>query len=95
MVKSFSLMTSVIGLAFQPILFLKAQNSPNLGLILGTGAFLSFFTFATPLLIHHVSKKYVTELRYNKLEDKYTAFTYSFLLRKKQVRLVKSNLIDV
>ena len=61
------------------------QDHSNLALMAGVGAFLSFFTFATPLLIHTISKKYVTELNYNKLEDSYTAITYSLFLRKKEV----------
>ena len=63
------------------------QNSGtgSLGVAVAGGAFLSFFTFATPLLIHYVSKKYVTELLYNKIEDRYTAITYSLLLQKKKV----------
>ena len=63
----------------------------NLGLALASGAFLTFFTFATPLLIHWVSKKYVTELLYNKIEDSYTAITYSLLLRKKKVNFKVSD----
>ena len=86
LVKSFSLMTSVIGLSCQPVLFMKmGAGSGNLALIIASGAFLSFFTFATPLLIHWVSKKYVVELIYNKIDDTYTAITYSLLLRKKEV----------
>ena len=78
-------MTSLIGLACQPVIYIKAQNSPHMALIMGTGAFLSFFTFATPLLIHHVAKKYVTELYYNEKTGMYKAITYSLLLRKKEV----------
>ena len=61
------------------------QQSANIAVMAGAGAFLSFFTLATPILIHHVSKKYVTQLNYNKLEDTYTAITYNFFLRKKEV----------
>ena len=86
LVKGFSLTTSAIGLSCQPILFMKMQAATNVALIAGTGAFMAFFTLATPVLIHHVSKKYVTELNYNKLEDSYTAITYSFFLRRKEVR---------
>jgi len=87
LVKSFSLMTSVIGLSCQPFLLYQIQNSGtgSLGVAAAGGAFFSFFTFATPLLIHWVSKKYVTELLYNKIEDSYTAITYSLLLKKKKV----------
>ena len=119
LVKSFSLMTSVIGLGCQPLIYLKVKTnftylctlvnifewvlystvdnhmwyfqvneagSASLPFIVAGGAFLSFFTFATPMLIHWVSKKYVTEMLYNRIENTYTAVTYTFLLRKKQVR---------
>ena len=66
------------------------QQSANIAVMAGAGAFLSFFTLATPILIHHVSKKYVTQLNYNKLEDTYTAITYNFFLRKKEVSTGKS-----
>ena len=86
LVKGFSLMTSAIGISCQPILLLNMQqNSGNIAVMAGAGAFLSFFSFATPLLIHHMSKKYVTEMNYNKLEDTYTAITYSLYLRRKEV----------
>merc|ERR1719412_2801956 len=87
LVKGFSLMTSAIGLSCQPILpWNMQQNGANVALALGAGTFLSFFTFATPILIHHISKKYVTELNYNKLEDTYTAYYYSLFLRKKEIK---------
>lgn len=92
LVKGFSLMTSAIGMSCQPLLFYHMQNGANTAIAIGAGAFLSFFTFATPLLIHTISKKYVTELNYNKLEDTYTAITYSLFLRRKEV---KSPFFDV
>merc|ERR1712168_352107 len=87
MVKSFSLMTSLIGLSCQPLLFMKLSETSGSSFVMlaGAGAFFSMFTFATPLLIHWVSKKYATEMLYNKIENTYTAITYSFLLRKKQI----------
>ena len=63
------------------------QQSANIAVMASAGAFLSFFTLATPILIYHISKKYVTQLNYNKLEDTYTAITYNFFLRKKEVRI--------
>merc|ERR1712142_711167 len=93
LVKSFSLMTSVTGLSCQPLLYLKMTESSgaSLAFIAAGGAFLSFFTFATPLLIHWVSKKYVTEMLYNRIEITYTAVTYSFLLRRKQITFKASD----
>merc|ERR1712111_79246 len=87
LVKGFSLTTSFISIACQPVLMMNMhQANTNLAVMAGAGAFLSIFTFATPLLIHHISKKYVTELNYNKLEDSYTAITYSLFLRKKEIK---------
>ncbi len=62
------------------------QTTPNVGLVVATGAFISFFTFATPFIIHFVSKKYVTALYYNKKDESYTAVTYSLFLRPKKAR---------
>jgi len=83
LVKVFSLTTSCIGLGFQPILY--TYSSANAAVVLGAGAFLSFFTFATPLLIHSISKKYVTKLYYNQVEDKYTAIVYSIFIKPKKI----------
>ena len=81
------------GAAWMAAGFVAVALAPTLGwmalatlLMVASGAFLSFFTFATPLLIHWVSKKYVVELMYNKIDDSYTAITYSLLLRKKEVK---------
>ena len=84
LVKGFSLTTSCIGLACQPVL-LSYSSHQHAAVILGAGAFLSFFTFATPILIHSISKKYVTKLYYNQVEDKYTAVVYNFFVRPKKI----------
>jgi len=93
LVKGFSLTTSLISLSCQPILYYSLQSGTEkpLALMLGMGAFMSFFTFATPLLVHFVSKKYVTEMYYNKITDTYTAITYSLFLRKKQIQFRASD----
>ena len=83
LVKSFSLMTSCIGIGFQPVLY--TYSSANAAVVLGAGAFLGFFTFATPLLIHSFSKKYVTKLYYNQVEDKYTAVVYNIFVKPKKI----------
>ena len=83
LVKTFSLTTSCIGLAFQPVLY--TYSSASAAVVLGAGAFLGFFTFATPLLIHSFSKKYVTKLYYNQVEDKYTAVVYNIFVKPKKI----------
>jgi len=92
LVKGFSLTTSLISLSCQPVLYYTLQSGSEkpMALMLGMGAFMSFFTFATPLLVHYVSKKYVTEMYYNRVTDTYTAITYSLFLRKNQIKFRSS-----
>ena len=88
LVKGFSLMTSVLGITAQPILYFHIQNAAQVQLpaAMAFGAVFSFFTFVTPLLVHSVAKKYVTKMYYDSRKDTYTAVTYSFLIRPKEVK---------
>ncbi|XP_036336801.1 transmembrane protein 70 homolog, mitochondrial [Rhagoletis pomonella] len=79
-VKLFSLTTSLAGMAAQPVLMeqgLKMGGTPMAVFLCG---FAGFFTFVTPLLLHFVTKKYVTEIHYNPQADEYTATTISIIL---------------
>lgn len=78
-------MTSTGGLLVQPFLYSKAIESDNTGAVLGIFAFIGFLTVTTPLLIHIVTRKYVTHLYYDVKEDKYIANTYSLFVKKKEV----------
>ncbi|KAL6443427.1 hypothetical protein ACFW04_002937 [Cataglyphis niger] len=83
--KIFSLLTSTGGLLAQPLLYSKAIESGNTGAVLGIFAFIGFLTVTTPLLIHIVTRKYVTHLYYDVKEDKYIANTYSLFVKKKEL----------
>lgn len=63
------------------------------GMIVAVGSFVGFFTFVTPLLIHWITKKYVTSLEYDPDRDMYSATTLSFFLREKKVRMKKKVLL--
>ncbi|XP_069170584.1 transmembrane protein 70 homolog, mitochondrial-like [Procambarus clarkii] len=84
MVKTFSLSTSLMGLMVQPVLMQKVVGT-HMGVILAVGSFVGFFTFITPLLIHWITKKYVTSLEYDPKRDIYSATTLSFFLREKKI----------
>lgn len=84
MVKFFSLSTSILGLSVQPILFQKVLGT-NAGILVAVGSFVGFFTFVTPLLIHWITKKYVTSLEYDPKRDVYSATTLSFFLLEKKI----------
>lgn len=82
LVKLFSLSTSAVGVGMQP--FLLEQVS-NLHWLLATmvGGVAGFFVFVTPLLLHFVTKRYVTSIYLNRESGVFTASTYTFLLRER------------
>lgn len=81
-VKVFSLSTSVAGICLQPFIYTKLSALPVI-LAIAVGGFASFFIYLTPVLLHLVSKRYVTEMTLNPVTGQYTATTYTFFLRKK------------
>ncbi|XP_016925871.3 transmembrane protein 70 homolog, mitochondrial [Drosophila suzukii] len=81
-VKFFSLSTSLAGLAAQPILLEQGMKIGGTGMGIFLCTIGGFFTFVTPLLLHFITKKYVTELHYNPQTEEYTATTISLLLQK-------------
>lgn len=68
----------------QPFFYSKAAENDNIGVIL-VFACIGFFAVTTPLLIHIITKKYVTHLYYDAKEDVYIANTYSLFARAKKV----------
>ncbi|XP_012534799.1 transmembrane protein 70 homolog, mitochondrial [Monomorium pharaonis] len=91
--KLFSLLTSCGGLMIQPILYTKAVENDNIGVVLGIFACIGFFAITTPLLIHMITKKYVTHLYYDAKEDKYIANTYSLFARTKQLTFTPQDVV--
>ncbi|XP_018342067.1 PREDICTED: transmembrane protein 70 homolog, mitochondrial [Trachymyrmex septentrionalis] len=91
--KLFSLLTSSSSLMVQPFLYLKAVENDNIGVILGLFACVGFFAITTPLLIHMITKKYVTHLYYNAKEDIYIANTYSLFARTKQFTFTPEDVV--
>jgi transmembrane protein 70 len=83
--KFFSLSTSGMGLCMQPIIWTKlAESSLAANIALITTSL--FFTFGTPLLIQFgLARKYVTEIYYEPESDTYTAATYNFFNRKREI----------
>lgn len=86
-VKVFSLTTSIVGVAAQPILYEQANKmATSTPVLLAICGFVGFFTFVTPILIHFITKKYVTELHYDDKSKEYIATTINFFLLKKQIK---------
>lgn len=88
MVKVFSLATSLGGIVAQPILLEQASKIGGTPMIVAICGFAGFFTFVTPLLLHLITKRYVTELHYDDAKKEYTASTITFLLQKQMVSVI-------
>lgn len=85
-VKVFSLTTSIVGLLVQPMLIEQGSKLGGTPMVIFLCGFAGFFTFVTPLFLHFITKKYVSEIHYNAAQQQYTATTISFLLMKNEVR---------
>lgn len=88
-VKIFSLLSSVAGLASQPIL---VHQMSNLGtpVVVALFGFVGFFTFVTPFLLNMITRKYVTHIYFNSDTEMYSAVCLNFFLREKMVNKVIS-----
>ncbi|KAG7203508.1 hypothetical protein KM043_013564 [Ampulex compressa] len=92
-IKLFSLITSLGGLASQPFLYLKAAESANLITIVGVSSVFGFFAIVSPLLLHLITKKYVTHIYYDAGKDKYIAKTYSLFVRPKELEFTPDDVV--
>ncbi|KAJ2945913.1 hypothetical protein O0L34_g4829 [Tuta absoluta] len=84
-VKIFSVTSSMAGLLAQPIIIREASTIGSTSLIVALCSVVGFFTFVTPVLLHLITKKYVTEIHYDPKTSTYKATTINFFLAKKQL----------
>lgn len=85
-VKIFSLLSSVTGVFAQPVIYERAQEiGTSTPMLIAVCSFVGFFTFVTPVLLHFITKKYVTSIAYNPKDDSYTATIYTLFIRKKEI----------
>lgn len=91
-VKIFSLTSSMAGLMAQPIIVKQAATIGSTSLLVVICSMVGFFTFITPLLLHFVTKKYVTDIHYDPETSTYKATTINFFLAEKEVRFTDLDL---
>ncbi|XP_076249474.1 transmembrane protein 70 homolog, mitochondrial [Calliopsis andreniformis] len=89
--KAFSLLTSCTALLVQPFLYLKAIENDNIVVVTIAFGTVAIFAIGTPLMIHIIAKKYVTDLYYYPKENKYVAEIYTLFLRKKQIEFTAAD----
>lgn len=80
--KAFSVTSSGIALCMQPFI-IGELNSLPLPIQMAVGGGIGFFIMATPILMHWLTKRYVTTMYFNRDEEEFTAATYSLFLREK------------
>lgn len=83
----FSLTSSLIGIVSQPFLYKEITALGSVSLAVAAYSFVGFFTVVTPVLLHLITKKYVTHIDYNPETGIYSAKTYTFLCMLKQVNM--------
>lgn len=86
-VKLFSLCTSLMGLAAQPILLEQGMELGGKGLATFLCSMAGIFTFVTPVLLHYLTKKYVITITHDPKTDEYVATTVSLFLLKNEVKV--------
>ncbi|CAG9816095.1 unnamed protein product [Phaedon cochleariae] len=84
-VKIFSLTSSIVGLIAQPFLYSEIASTGNIPIILAAYSFIGFFTVLTPILLHLVTKKYITHLIYKEDTNSYVATTVNFFCLSKEI----------
>lgn len=82
-IKFFSLSTSAVGISLQPFIYDQVSNL-HWALATMVGGVAGFFIFVTPVLLHFVTKRYVTMMYLKRDSGVFTATTYSLLLREKE-----------
>lgn len=84
-VKFFSYSCSIFSVCLMPIVLMKTGiGVQSFALQVAFCGVIGFFTFITPVLLHMVTKGYVTRLYHNEATDTYTAVTYNALLVEKK-----------
>ncbi|XP_047529204.1 transmembrane protein 70 homolog, mitochondrial [Vanessa atalanta] len=92
-VKIFSVSSSAAGLAAQPIIIREATTIGSTSLLVALCSVVGFFTFITPLLLHLITKKYVTEIHYDPNTLTYKATTINFFLASVQLNFKAEDVV--
>lgn len=93
-VKIMSLLSSVISVISQPIIYMKILEEDN---VVGAGtlfALVNVVTISSPILIHFLTKRYVIEMYHYPKEEKYTAKLFSFLCKEREITFTPNDVIE-
>ncbi|CAH2037710.1 unnamed protein product, partial [Iphiclides podalirius] len=72
---------------------MEASSIGSTSLLVAICSVVGFFTFVTPLLLHLVTKKYVTDIHYDPETSTYKAVTYNFFLVPKKLEFKPNDVV--
>ncbi|KAL2742267.1 hypothetical protein V1477_009896 [Vespula maculifrons] len=88
--KIFSLGTTACTIAIQPFFITNCSTLDSIIGIVGSIVFTMFSIFIT-LLLHIITRRYVTYIYYDSEKDKYLATTYSLFLRENKIEFTPAD----
>jgi transmembrane protein 70 len=91
-VKIFSISTSLMGISVQPLIYNQVADL-HWALALMVGSVASFFVFVTPVLLHIITKRYVTRMYWDSETNKFSATTYSLFLRELEHNFIAEQVV--
>lgn len=92
LVKAFSLSTSLMTILIQPFIYKQLSALP-VALQFVVSSSCGLFILMTPLLLHWITKRYVTTMYFHRDEEEFTATTYNFLLQKVEHKFTKNTVV--
>lgn len=92
-VKLLSLTTSGMALGLQPVLLSKVLESMSVVAAVVYGIFFTSFIFLSPLLIHNLSRRYVTKLYFDQESKQFRAVTLNLLTFEKETTFTAKDVI--
>lgn len=74
-----------MGIAVQPILYRELTALDSVPIAVAAYSFVGFFTLVTPILLHLITKKYVSSIKYDSVNNVYSAKIYNIIGIPKEV----------
>ncbi|CAK9810686.1 Transmembrane protein 70 homolog, mitochondrial [Anthophora quadrimaculata] len=91
-IKILSIISTIMSICGQPMLFMKMINNDNLVSLGIIFAFGNIILIGSPILIYLVTKRYVINLYHCPQENTYVAVVYRFFLQRKEITFTPNDI---
>lgn len=92
-IKIFSLSTTFLGLVCYPFMFKKASNSNKSALAHVFVGWTLIMVIFSPLALNYITKRYITELRFNKNTKTFRAITLNLFMRQIETKFKQDDVV--